>query len=284
MRRILPVLVLLVTVGAVGCSTADSIFPRTGSLKPQVLDLTLSTQTSAEPSNQFLKWTVTKAEADVPGHGTVNFLDGGTECVQVQQIFSFSSSSLATCRFRLSGLALEAGTTGTATVRLEISGLKLVRAERPLLTDGADFDLDGVPDESDNCPYVANADQANENAAAEGENPVGDACTNANGAKDSDADTVADVADNCVYVANPQQQISLTDGFADTVGDACKERIDVTLPGARLLISQSDVPFTIRDGGITFVRFDFRSKDWCPNDAQHPPCLLTAADVTVSVQ
>ena len=208
MRRILPLIVLLLTLGAAGCSTAESIFPRTGSLKPTVVDLTLSTQTAEQPSNQFLKWTVTKAEADVPEVGTVNFLDGVTECVQAQQIFSFSASSLATCRFRITGLALEAGTTGTATVRLEISGLKLVRAERPVLTDGADLDVDGVPDETDNCPYVANADQANENEADEGENPVGDACTNANGAKDSDADTVADVTDNCVYVANPLQERS----------------------------------------------------------------------------
>jgi hypothetical protein len=60
---------------------------------------------------------------------------------------------------------------------------------------GPDADSDGVPDASDNCPTVANANQA-----------------------DADNDGVGDVCDNCPAVANADQ--ADTDG--DGVGDACE--------------------------------------------------------------
>ena len=133
MRRILSGIVLLLALGTTACSTAESIFTSTGSLKPQPLDLTLSTQTSTEPTNQFVKWTVARAEADIPGLGTVSFLtNSAASCIQVQQLFSLSQTTGATCRLNLTGLALEAGTTGTLTVRLDISDLWVTRAARPL--------------------------------------------------------------------------------------------------------------------------------------------------------
>ncbi len=59
---------------------------------------------------------------------------------------------------------------------------------------GGDSDGDGVPDSTDNCPFVANADQA-----------------------DGDGDGVGDVCDNCPATSNPDQ----TDTDLDGVGDAC---------------------------------------------------------------
>ena len=287
MRRILSGIALLLALGATACSTAESIFTSTGSLKAQPLDLTVSTQTSATPSNQFEKWTVAKAEVDVPGLGTVNLLTQPS-CLQVQQLFSLSQTTGATCRLNLTGVALEAGTTGTLTVRLDISDLWVTRAERPALSRTGDVDHDTKPDEEDNCPYVPNSDQSNANAADEGANPVGDACTNANGAKDSDADGVADVSDNCVYVGNgsalEQSARSTTDGFVDTVGEACAHRIHVTLPGPRLVL-QRTVPFTIRDGGVTFLNFNFQSNVWCPQDPEHEAsCAIQPDDVLLQVQ
>jgi ferredoxin len=73
----------------------------------------------------------------------------------------------------------------------------------PLDTDG-----DGVTDTADNCPTVANANQANNDGDAQG-----DACDT-----DDDNDTVLDVNDNCQFVANILQ--TNTDGAADG-GDAC---------------------------------------------------------------
>lgn len=70
-----------------------------------------------------------------------------------------------------------------------------------------DDDNDGVADATDNCPTVANADQANLDGDA-----LGDACD-----PDDDADGVLDVTDNCPTVANANQ----ADNDHDGLGDVC---------------------------------------------------------------
>ena len=73
--------------------------------------------------------------------------------------------------------------------------------------NGCDADSDGVGDGKDNCPSIANADQANN----DGDGP-GDACD-----ADDDNDTFADGNDNCPFVANADQ----VDSDSDLAGDAC---------------------------------------------------------------
>lgn len=103
-----------------------------------------------------------------------------------------------------------------------------------------DQDGDADPDDVDNCPMIANADQANSdtddlgdacdnctmvdnNDQADGDfDGVGDACDNCpmdnNGAQaDGDTDGVGNACDNCSMVFNPFQEDSDMDG----VGDAC---------------------------------------------------------------
>tara|TARA_B100001063_G_C16779072_1_gene569181 strand:+ start:10816 stop:12939 length:2124 start_codon:yes stop_codon:yes gene_type:complete len=77
-----------------------------------------------------------------------------------------------------------------------------------------DADNDGVLDGIDNCPNVANADQAdNDNDG------IGNVCdsTPDGETSDSDSDGVSDSLDNCPLVANSEQ----LDSDADGVGDAC---------------------------------------------------------------
>jgi hypothetical protein len=74
-------------------------------------------------------------------------------------------------------------------------------------TPGTDTDGDCVADADDNCPYTANADQADANW-----DHVGDVCLT-----DWDNDTVNNDTDNCYAVANTGQE----DLDGDGVGDVC---------------------------------------------------------------
>jgi YVTN family beta-propeller protein len=75
-----------------------------------------------------------------------------------------------------------------------------------------DTDGDGVIDDLDNCPDIANSDQAD----ADGDG-IGDVCE-----PDTDGDGVIDDLDNCPDIANPDQ----ADADNDGVGDACDPDID----------------------------------------------------------
>jgi len=78
-------------------------------------------------------------------------------------------------------------------------------------------DGDGIPDQNDNCPSVANADQADGDGDGSG-----DACDNCNTTPnpdqtDSDGDGVGDHCNNCANVPNEDQR----DLDSDGIGDAC---------------------------------------------------------------
>lgn len=88
-----------------------------------------------------------------------------------------------------------AGNRGTASIGLTVSPV--------------DSDEDGVPDSQDNCPLVANPNQAD--ADHDG---VGDACET----DDSDQDGYPDNIDNCPLVPNDQ-----VDSDHDGIGDACQK-------------------------------------------------------------
>jgi ligand-binding sensor domain-containing protein len=77
----------------------------------------------------------------------------------------------------------------------------------PLDMGGPDGDMDGVLDAIDNCPMLANPDQADADM-----DDIGDVCDD-----DGDNDGIADDVDNCPMLANPGQ----IDLDRDGQGDAC---------------------------------------------------------------
>jgi len=119
----------------------------------------------------------------------------------------------------------------------------------PLLYVGLiDQDGDGVLDPNDNCPTIANTNQADNYGTT-----AGDAC------EDTDSDTVLDDTDNCPIVSNVNQN----DLDSDLLGDLCDLvnmitvntilTNDTTLKGD--LIVESEILFTINNG-VT-MDFDF---------------------------
>ncbi len=92
-----------------------------------------------------------------------------------------------------------------------------LRGDRVITVYEGDADSDGVRNDSDNCPMIANPLQAD----ADGDE-LGDACDNclaiANPDQaDSDGDGVGNPCDNCVTAYNPDQ----ADCDGNGVGDAC---------------------------------------------------------------
>ncbi len=94
-----------------------------------------------------------------------------------------------------------------------------------VVTTGLDFDNDGVPDTTDNCPGASNPQQEDTDGDA-----VGDACDNCRGRqnanqRDVDVDGVGDVCDNCPETPNADQADADADGF----GDACPRPVGIDI-------------------------------------------------------
>lgn len=94
---------------------------------------------------------------------------------------------------------------GTGAHDLGISGAS--PAWQPIPLDAPDADGDGVPDDFDNCPTVANPGQTDVDS-----DDIGDACD-----PDNDNDGVDDAADNCPSLPNSNQ----ADVDHDGIGDVC---------------------------------------------------------------
>lgn len=96
-----------------------------------------------------------------------------------------------------------------------------------------DADLDGIPDDSDNCPNIPNADQADNDADG-----LGDVCDD-----DDDNDTLLDLDEINTYGTNPFLYDTDFDGFSD--GEEVAAGTDpldpYSFPGSVPLLQQTGV-------------------------------------------
>jgi hypothetical protein len=141
------------------------------------------------------------------------------------------SGELFSFEYRVGDVA--PGTTWTIGVGEGTNNVGGFRPSDLVLTiEQSDADGDGVPDEIDNCPDVANPSQA-----------------------ERDDDAVGDACDNCLYVGNPDQ----ADRDSDGLGDAC----DCLCPGDTNEDGQVDledlqnVASLLIGAGIPFVYGDY---------------------------
>ena len=112
----------------------------------------------------------------------------------------------ARAAYRINGVRDNHNYTISVTV---LTANKNSAAERLLdRVPGPNEDNDTIPDALDNCRFVANSDQADDNADG-----TGDVCEG-----DMDGDVVPDETDNCPADSNPQQEDVNNDGQ----GDACE--------------------------------------------------------------
>ncbi len=181
--------------------------------------------------------------------------------------------------------------------------MRLPPSPPPLPCDPYGGDLtDGVCDDFDNCPTVANPTQSD--ADADGIGDACDPCTDTDGdgfgnpgysfntcaddncpdnyntdqSLDTDGDGIADACDNCPYVSNPGQEDSNGTNDGDGIGDACEEyEISSTLTsGAGTISAPAGAPLwdeiCIKNNGtdpITMIRPDcINTRTWWSNKVE----------------
>ncbi|WP_179344418.1 thrombospondin type 3 repeat-containing protein [Winogradskyella ursingii] len=116
-----------------------------------------------------------------------------------------------------------------------------------------DIDNDGLPNDADNCPEIANADQAD----LDGDG-IGDVCD-----PDIDGDGILNGDDNCPENANPGQE----DIDGDGVGDLCDENCET-------LVS-TDTPIVIAESGADAT--------YTTSVTFMPSLIVTDVNVTVNI-
>jgi len=132
-----------------------------------------------------------------------------------------------------------------------------------------DGDSDGVPNSADNCPFVANADQADLDRDG-----AGDACD-----PDDDGDGVADTVDNCPVLSNPNQ----LDEDRDGTGDACEVQEDQTITFAELDgRTFGDADFTVSATASSRLTVTFTASGDCWSSSDGSVHLTAAGECTIT--
>lgn len=299
---------LLLLVLATACTVSDdAVFDDIGVTRLILVDPGLVGQSlvEAEDRIQVAQWVVQSATLDL-GDRVVDLL-AGESCEFVDTPLGRVSLASGACG---SGVVLETNPDDmpqTVTLTLAFT-MELRRAEPLLVVPGDDSDGDGVPNDGngsgssfdapctggaivncdDNCPLVANPDQAD--LAMDG---IGNACVlkDVFGAlADNDDDGIADAVDNCVGIPNSDQ--ANTEGIpsalgdpGDWIGNACTEEVaQVHLKGDLVIRLEPEILKLIQPrDAVTFLTVDLNDQRAISCNWDFGVCTLDPAQVRVCV-
>lgn len=155
--------------------------------------------------------------SDTPNQSDPNYGcpgSGTSSCGSVDLYMSYMDYTNDACMYMFSnGQAVRMNNYVTANFQSIINNIGNVcsGSDDGGSEEDPDADNDGIEDDDDNCPNVANPDQADSD-----NDGIGDVCDNTNN-NDTDGDGIDNDEDNCPSIANPNQADSDNDG----VGDAC---------------------------------------------------------------
>jgi hypothetical protein len=272
---------------SLSCDKVADPFPPQSNFNLEITDSQAATQLAPLPAPQIVNWQIDAMSAsNITGYsGTYSFLYSGPCAYQLNAIASVPFP--VACR--TSGLSLASGPQPvTATLQVTISRLELRAAARPDLSPSADPDGDGIPNATDNCPIVANPDQANFNPNQE-LLIVGDACSDLDSAgnptiADQDLDGIPDRRDNCFWYANQLEagQSSPPDGDRDGIGDACERVAPVAFVNGPITIQCDNVSFIPVASKIAMFRMDFGRPGVLTCDAGFTGCTINPNALKVS--
>jgi hypothetical protein len=246
------------------CDSSKEVFTPTGTLRVSVVDRSLVTQAAENPDpadvpgNQVVSWSLEVIEVDVAGLGLFDYKATTATCTQLQT----TPATILPVTCGVVGFAFDPDVPLSVSLRLRISEMQVRRAALPALPPNADYDGDGVLNDTDNCVLIDNPGQQDVN-----NDGFGDACSlpNASGdptIPDRDGDGVADGApDNCLWIANTTQVE--TSEPKDGLGDACSLSADVDLGGPSVELELGPVDVVLREGSLLGVSAVFATSDNC---------------------
>lgn len=263
------------------CSTAQNPFPESGTVTAAFSDPSLGGQTGPLTA-QIDEWTIASLSM------SVSTLPEAYELVDSPCIITYGSRSTGDLRTSCgaSGVVLDDSTPTTLSVMLTLSNVRRFRADRPSLPDVGDEDRDGIPNGTDSCVIVPNADQTSSTdytaCSVLGQSTV----------SDQDRDGIGDGSDNCRFVFNPNDPRTTrqADSNGNGIGDACERQIPVPLPGgspARIecpLLDSNGDPLAILPGDarLTVLTLQFADNAAYQCDADLTACTLDPAGVRLT--
>jgi len=173
-------------------------------------------------------------ETDPPGSG---------DCADITGSFLSPDTSGEVSHGLAVGDTLEAGTYWFVVRPTSLQGVECGAPYIATLECDFDFDDDGVTNDNDNCPFIANADQINSDTDS-----LGDACDNCDNDDNDDQmnfdeDLYGDICDNCPDIWNDNQR----DYDGDGVGDFCELPGDTSLFYACGIGTLWPVPFNYNE-------------------------------------